>query len=207
MLVTATMVPRVTSIAPLAWIGGIGIVIAAASGGGDDALVGRVRVVVALAVAASMALLDDTAAVTLAPSPTSLLRRRAARVALIAVILGAWWSIVMSVVVVRVAHGPLPGLAREVVVLALVGVVASLVAQRWSDDGRGAAAGGLTALGWYVLSLVPPVGSVPWPPNPMDPDTAARIGLLAVVLGLAAVALSQDPAISRRRNRSRRGTP
>lgn len=191
---TAVVLPRVVSFAPLACVAAVGVVVVGFTTGGDGALVSRTRMAAMLVAATSAALLDDAAAVTLAPSPTPLVARRSFRIAIIGALVATWWSLTLVIASLRTTDLPAAALTREVIVLTAIAIVGALAAQRWSTDGQGGSAGGLAAIGWFVLSFLPRVRRVPLPPNALDPQSTGQLTAVTIVAVVAALALSRDPA-------------
>lgn len=207
-------VPVVAPWTPMVVAGAAGLLLVGFGNAETGGVVFDLRLSGAAVAATTALVLDDPAAATLASAPTTLLARRGARVVVAASFVAGWWCAAAGVARARLAYVPAAPLLREVVVLTAVAVLGSITAQRWSDA-RGGSAGAFVAGWWFVLSLVPRVGAMPLPPQPMRPGTA---GPLLAVTGLAvgvALLVSRDPASPRlttassrpRRERDHAGAP
>jgi hypothetical protein len=194
---TAFVLPRVTSTLPVVSAAAFGIVVAATSSGGDATIVLRTRMAAMLVAAAAVAFLDDDAASTLGPSPTPLSTRRSLRLLAIGALVGVWWSLMLVVATLRTSALPVSALTRELMLMVAISAAVTFAAQRRSVDERGATAGALAAIAWFVLSFVPRVGWMPLPPDALDPGSARRLSAVIVIAVAAAVALSRDPASRR----------
>lgn len=182
------MLARVSPLGAVATAGLAGVVLARWPGASVESLEVRVRMACVLLAAASAAPLDDEASETMASSPTSLLARRLMR-------LGASWSLAAaSWLLVLWAAAPVPeaALTRELVVL-----VSLAAAGTFMTGDRGSVAGAAVAIGWFCLSWLPPIGRLPLPPNPLDPDAARPLLVVAAIAVGAALAASRDPAARR----------
>ena len=189
-------VPAVASWGEMAAAGGMGLVTVVLAAWSQGSVVLRVRLAGAAVAASTAWLLDDSATATLAASPTTVLARRAVRVAVGFAFALGWWG-AAAAAATAVAGGVPVAAAAEVVVLTALAVAGSVAGQRWSGDGRGASAGALVVLVWFLLSFVPDVGAVPLPPQPLRPGATGPLLAVAGAALVAAVALSRDPAARR----------
>ncbi len=114
------------SFAPLAAVAAAGVLIAWFAGGDDGQLVFRTRLAGMFVAATIAGLLDDPAAPTLASSPTPPAARFSFRVAVIAVLVGGWWSAMLTITTVRTADFPAIALTRELVVLTALSIMGAL---------------------------------------------------------------------------------
>lgn len=185
----ALSVPVLARIAPLAAVAGAGVagvVLVHWPGAAGDSLDLRVRMGCVLLAAASAAPLDDEAGMTLASSPTSLLARRLTRLAASWALVAVSWSVVLW----TASPVPVAALTRELIVLVSLAAAGAFMA--------GSVAGATVAIGWFLLSWLPPIGRLPLPPDPLDPTAARPLLLVAAVACAAALVLSRDPVAWRR---------
>lgn len=187
-------VPAVASWGEMAAAGGMGLVMVALAAWSQGSVVLRVRLAGAAVAASTAWLLDDPAAATLAASPTTVLVRRAVRVAVGFAFTLGWWGAAAAVATATAGGVPVAA-AAEVVVLTALAAAGSVAGQRWSGDGRGASAGALVVLVWFLLSFVH--GAVPLPPQPLRPGATVPLLAAAAAALVAAAALSRDPAARR----------
>lgn len=193
---TVLALPNLVSLAPMASVGLAGVVIVALVSS-PAGVVLHARVAGVAVAAAAAGLLDDTAAATLAPSPTPLLTRRSFRIAIAGVTTGAWWAVMLVAAAGRGTGVP-AAVTCELVLLLALSVLGAVLVQRGGGDGCSGAAGGLLAVGWFVLPFLPRPAWVPSPPNPLDPGAAGPLVALALLATAATVLLSLDRAGVRR---------
>lgn len=186
--------PRIVPCTAAVAVGVAGVLVAAFVGGGDDTVVLRTRVIGVIGAAISAGVLDDDAAITLSSSPTPLVVRRGTRIVFGMALLLLWWSVVLTLAARHVESLPVSSMTRELLMLAVLGLGAVLVAQRIRRDARGATAGALATLIWFLLSLMPRIGRLPLPPDGASPGAALPLAIETAIAASVVLALSRDPA-------------
>ncbi len=153
------------------------------------------RGVAALLALSAAFLLDDTAANTLAASPTSLAWRRSHRLAILAVLVGAPWTLAVLAVQSRGTDLPVAGLTLELVTLLAVGLATGASITRWTDVPEpGVLAAPLTVGTLLTASRLPERWALLVPPGPSWGPAHERWALLLAAAVLALLWCNRDPA-------------
>lgn len=85
-------------------------------------------------------------------------------------------------------------MTRVLLVLSVLRLGTVLVAQRITRDARGATAGALVTLIWFLLSLMPRIGRLPLPPDGASPGATLPLAIETAIAASVVLALSRDPA-------------